>query len=468
MSENRKPLSLVWLRRDLRLHDHAAFFHALAKPGHVQPVFVFDTDILARFSDRADRRLSFIANALIEIDRELRKRGGGLLVLHGGAREVMPKLKSALGAAEIFAAEDYEPAAIARDTKVAPTLVKDQVIFDPREVLKDDGTPYKVFTPYSKAWAARLTPASGAPYEIRDKGRYADHDAICDKAKAAGLRVLDPADGAKGMLEDIGYQSVYLPLWPVPQASERVGAFIAAKVKQYKDKRNMVAEEGTSRLSPYLRFGLVSVRECLQAARSIAGSETWISELIWREFYAMILYHFPESVSKEWNPAYRTLHWRGDTKLLQAWKDGMTGFPLVDAAMRELKTTGWMHNRARMVVASFLTKDLLIDWRLGEEHFAQLLMDYEQASNVGGWQWAASTGTDAQPWFRIFNPILQSEKFDPEGKYIRRYVPELKDVPLEEIHMPGALFKPKEYPAPIVDHSEMRERALTMFKKATC
>lgn len=468
MNANRKPLSIVWLRRDLRLHDHAALFHALAKPGHVQPVFVFDTEVLVRFANPADRRLSFIANALIDIDSQLKKRGGGLLVLHGKASEVMPKLQKALGATEIFAAEDYEPSARERDALVRPTLVKDQVIFDPREVVKEDGTPYKVFTPYSRAWLARLTPTSSAPYIIKDTGRYAEISDMRAQAQAAGLTVLDPGDGAKGMLADIGYQLAYLPLWAVPQASERVAAFVAAKIHYYKDKRDMVAEEGTSRLSPYLRFGLVSVRECLRAAQGMIGAEKWIAELIWREFYAMILYHYPESVRTEWNPAYRgTLAWKHEDELLSAWKEGMTGFPLVDAAMRELKTTGWMHNRARMVVASFLTKDLLLDWRLGEEHFAQLLMDYDQASNVGGWQWAASTGTDSQPWFRIFNPTLQSQKFDPAGKYIKRYVSELKDVPVEEIHAPSDLFRPKNYPAPIVDHSEMREKALAMFKAAS-
>ncbi|MGE3714636.1 MAG: deoxyribodipyrimidine photo-lyase, partial [Alphaproteobacteria bacterium] len=245
----------------------------------------------------------------------------------------------------------------------------------------------------------------------------------------------------------------------------------AGKMGNYANTRDMVGQEGTSQLSPYLRFGLVSVRECVRAAMDAGrnnGTQTWIKELIWREFYAMILFHFPDSAGKEWNEKYRDMHWPGKDAHFKAWQEGKTGYPIVDAAMRQLKELGWMHNRARMIVASFLTKDLHIDWRKGEEHFAQYLMDYEQASNAGGWQWAASTGTDAQPWFRIFNPVLQSRKFDPDGTYIRRYVPELKMVKGDAVHEPakqGELFS--DYCPPVVDHKQAREVALAMYKKAS-
>ncbi len=483
-------LSFVWLRRDLRLDDHAALYHALESPLPVQLVFVFDTEVLKRFPDEGDRRLSFLAQRLCYLEQKLRARGGGLLVLHGRAQEVIPKLVDLFSAAAVHAAEDYEPPAIQRDRVVAAalggrlSLHKDQVIFDPREVVKEDGTPFKVYTPYSKAWLSKASPASYAAFEIRDGGRYANADEIRSRAAQAGLKVLSPADGARQMLAEIGYREVYLPLWPVASVRDRLEAFISAKVAVYATKRDIMADEGTSRLSPYLRFGFISVRQCARAAYEMTlrmgaptvkadanysknGANKWLSELIWREFYAMILYHYPESPHEEWNPVYRgRIEWTRREDWLSSWKEGMTGFPLVDAAMRELKTTGWMHNRARMVVASFLTKDLQTDWRLGEAHFAQLLMDYEMASNVGGWQWAASTGTDAQPYFRIFNPYLQSKKFDPNGAYIRRYVPELAGLSNADIHEPG-LLKPASYPAPMVDHADARDKTLALFKNVS-
>jgi deoxyribodipyrimidine photo-lyase len=481
-------LTLVWLRRDLRLYDHAALHEALAGGGRVQLVFVFDREALSRFASRDDRRLTFLAKRLCYLETKLVQRGGGLLVVHGEASSAIPALANALGAARVVAAEDYEPPAIARDKAVAAALggklalVKDQLVFDPREVVKDDGTPFKVYTPFSKLWIARATPASFAPYDIHDEGRYADVSAMRREAAAAGFEVLEPAAGARSMLAQVGYNEVYLPLWPVAHVRERLSAFVDAKIDRYREKRDLPADEGTSRLSPYLRFGFISVRECARRAYEAArksgaptiksdanysanGANKWLSELIWREFYASILYHYPESAHTEWNPAYRgTLAWSRDEAALAAWKEGKTGYPMVDAAMRELKTTGWMHNRARMIVASFLTKDLQIDWRLGEAHFAQLLMDYDMASNVGGWQWAASTGTDPQPYFRIFNPTLQSQKFDPKGAYIRRYVPELKALPDVDIHEPKGLLRPADYPAPMVDHAKAREKTLRMFK----
>lgn len=461
-------LSVAWLRRDLRLHDHAALFEALAVCEKVQPVFVLDTDVLAAFPNPQDRRLSFIAATLAHMDAQIRQKGGRLLVLHGSAKALIPKLVASLGASALVAAEDYEPQALVRDKAVAQSLcgtcdvrfVKDQLVFSPREVTKPEGAPYKVFTPYSKAWRALSTPASFAPYVMKDQGRYADSAA---KAVQAGFVVLDASD-PPAMLKAAGYEYCADPLWPVDNAQKRLATFIAKAATRYGEMRDMVGVDGTSRLSPYLRFGLVSARECAGAAIGV-GADKWLSELIWREFYAMILFHFPDSVAQEWNPKYRgTLNWSHNEGHLQAWQEGMTGYPMVDAAMRQLKQDGWMHNRARMVVASFLTKHLRIDWRLGEAHFAQLLMDYDMASNVGGWQWAASTGTDAQPYFRVFNPVLQSLKFDPDGAYIHKYVPELHELRGEVLHAPWQQHYKLNYPAPLVDHATARDQALAMFK----
>jgi len=453
-------ISIVWLRRDLRLHDHAALSAALAAPHPIQPVFVFDTKILSRFRKKDDRRLAFIAQQLCALDTELKQRGGRLLVIKGDPSELMPKLAKRFDA-RIFATQDHEPETIERDEMVATqvdlTLVKDHLIFAPDEVLKGDGTPFKVFTPYSKAWLAKLSPSDHGAYAINDKGRYA-------QVMLEGLHVVSLENGAAHVLEQIGYLPGDISEWPVGNAQVILEDFITHKVTAYPDARNIMAKHGTSRISPYLRFGLISIRETLRAAMEHGHAAKWISELIWREFYAMILHHYPESVKMEWSAKFRGIEWSHNERNFNAWCEGRTGYPVVDAAMRELLTTGWMHNRARMIVASFLTKDLQIDWRWGEEHFAQHLMDYELASNVGGWQWCASTGTDAQPWFRIFNPQLQSEKFDPQGDYIRRYVPELAKIKGKSIHAPLPLER-GDYPEPIVDHKKARELTLAMFKK---
>ncbi len=467
--------TIVWLRRDLRLHDHAALHKALRQKQPIQPVFIFDTTILERFTRKDDPRLSFITDALCQIDNRLQQRGGGLLVLKGDPVTIMPTLFKALNASALCAAEDYEPHTQKRDEKVTHDIgsehchfVKDHVIFRPDEVLKDDGTPFKVYTPYSKAWRAKATLSDYGEYAIKDRNAYANIDIMRKAARDAGLEVLTPGSGHKAMLEAVGYDYNPLPEWPVGKAQERLTHFAQYQVRHYKNKRDMLAEDGTSQLSPYLRFGLVSVRECFRAMQGNDGSAKWLSELIWREFYMMILYYAPASHKQEWNEDYRSLPWKQDVRALEQWKAGKTGYPVVDAAMRQLTSIGWMHNRARMIVASFLTKDLHLDWRLGEEHFAQYLMDYEMSSNVGGWQWAASTGTDAQPYFRIFNPLLQSKKFDPDGDYIRTYIPELRDVEGNAIHEPRALdgTRPDAYPEKIVDHKEAREQSLTMFKKA--
>ncbi len=455
-------ISLAWLRRDLRLHDHAAL-HAAAREGAVQPVFVFDTDILAQFPNKDDRRLSFIAATLCRMDAQLRAQGSGMLVLHGAAQGLIPKLAEALQA-KVFAAEDYEPGARMRDASVGKAtslrLVKDQVIFAPTEILRDGVAAYKVFTPYGKAWRAQLSPAQVTPSSVEGI-KFAD---VRARAKAAGFAVLT-LDSPEQLLAQVGYRYKHDDLWTVDDAQTRLMDFAETKARNYKNTRDIMAIEGTSRLSPYLRFGLVSVRECVKAALD-AGADTWLNELIWREFYAMNLFHVPESAVMEWNPKYRgVLEWSHDPAHLKAWQEGRTGYPLVDAAMRQLLEEGWMHNRARMVVASFLTKHLRIDWRLGEAHFAQELMDYDLASNVGGWQWAASTGTDAQPYFRVFNPTLQSERFDAMGDYIRRFVPELAGVDAKRIHEP---HKHKvAYITPIVVHEKARLEAMAMFKRVS-
>lgn len=468
-------ISLVWLRRDLRLHDHVPLSLALAAPQPVQPVFIFDSTILAQFPNPRDRRVGFIARTLVSVHRQLQQRGSGLLVLHGDPVSLIPKLATTLSAAALFSAEDFEPATIARDKAVKSALsdtrfvqAVDHLIHAPYSVLKDDGTPFKVFTPYYKKWRAALGPFASAEARTQDAGRYAEYAVSCKAVTAAGLGLL-PMENAEAMLAAIGYEATQGDLWSVDDASDRLRTFMQARLSAYPTQRDFMAQQGTSRISPYLRFGLVSVRECLREAEAAGMGEKWISELAWREFYAMVLYHWPEVITQEFQPHYRgSLPWAGAGPAWDAFTQGRTGYPVIDAALRELLQTGWMHNRARMIVASFLTKDLLIDWRLGEAFFAQHLMDYELASNNGGWQWAASTGTDAAPYFRVFNPVLQSKKFDASGEYIRSYVPELAVLGNKDIHAPWemGMMAPKSYPAPIVDHQQAKGRVLAAFRAA--
>lgn len=468
------------MRRDLRLHDHAALHAELNQSATVQPIFIFDPAILERFSNPKDRRLSFLAERLCVLHQELQPHGGGMVVLYGNPTEIIPKLTSVLEAERLVAAEDYEPHSQKRDKAVREALgdsvacdfVQDHVVLSPKSVLKDDGGVYRVFTPYSKRWRSALTNHHIAERRVELKNRLPDYAAIARKIDSCdSIKRLKPQDGAKAMLEEIGYETVDLQEWDVDRVDERVKHFITKRLGDYKDRRDTLADDGTSKLSPYLRFGLVSARELYRLAneRPGKGSDGWINELIWREFYQQILFHFPESIEQEFQENYRGMNWPGNEAHLQAWKDAKTGYPVVDAAMRQLRDTGWMHNRARMIVASFFTKDLLLDWRLGEEHFAQYLMDYELASNVGGWQWAASTGTDAQPYFRIFNPELQSKRFDEKAEYIKRYLPELRECDPKDIHAlhrGGCLFKPAGYPDPVVDHKAQKDKAIAMFKQA--
>lgn len=469
-----QPVTLVWFRRDLRLHDHATLATALAEREAILPIFVFDTDILARFTNPADRRLTFIMEALVGMHDQLRKWGGGMLVLHGDAREALPRMAEAVGACRIVSAEDFEPATRARDAEVAGNFngpfvqVLDHLLRSPRQILKEDGTPFKMFTPYYKRWIASLTEMDGGCYEVQAAGRCASIEDARQATRQAGLKLVDLSHGAGHALEQIGYRHVEEPLWKAEIGQELLADFAGRGMSRYAKHRDFMGKRGTSRLGTYLRHGLVSIRECYRTARETDQSATWIKELAWREFYAMILFHWPEVVTQEFQPQYRNaIPWDDSATVKQALEQARTGYPIIDAALREILTTGWMHNRARMIVASFFTKDLLMDWRRGEEFFAQHLMDYELASNNGGWQWSASTGTDAQPYFRVFNPVLQSRKFDPTGEYIRFYLPELKDVPDKFIHWPhGTLCMPAAYWPPIVDHADAKRRAIEMFKSA--
>lgn len=461
--------ALVWFRRDLRDHDHAPLAAALAAAQAVYCVFVFDTAILDQLSDREDRRVEFILGSLRELAAALQARGGGLIVRHGRAAAEIPALAGQLGVDAVYAGRDYEPAAKQRDAEVAAALheqgrqlvlLRDQVIFDGDAVLTQAGKPFSVFTPYKNAWLKRLTVVDYACVE------------------SGGALAAPPPElaGALPELVDLGFATTDLAtLGIVPGmhgAQALWQAFRAGRIARYAQLRDFPAIKGVSYLSVHLRFGTISLRELVREAVA-QGAETWLSELIWRDFYFMILDRFPQVERAAFKPEYDAIAWDDWPEGLAAWQQGRTGYPLVDAAMRQLLHSGWMHNRLRMVVASFLCKDLGIDWRHGEAWFARQLNDFDLAANNGGWQWAASSGCDAQPWFRIFNPVTQSEKFDAEGRFIRRYVPELAKVPDKYLHAPWKLARRdqealgviigRDYPAPIVDHAAAREKTLARY-----
>lgn len=445
----KRKRALVWVRRDLRLQDHAPLAHALSRAEEVAVAFVFDPNILNPL-EKTDRRLSFIHQSLEELDANLKTRGSNLLVRIGDPKTEIPRLAREIGADLVVTGRDYEPYGKERDKavgqRVALETVKDQVIFEGLELTTQSGGAFKVFTPYKKAWLAQL---SAEQWDERQT-----------KGKFVPAKELKSPDWS---LKTLGFTPTHLWLEPGEAAAQKLLKNFRPKMEDYTDARNFPSREGTSGLSLHLRFGTISIRACVRAAlaQKSPGANTWLSELIWRDFYHMILDQNPHVVGHAYRKEYDKIRWPGKDAHFKAWCEGQTGYPIVDAAMRHFNATGWMHNRLRMVVASFLTKDLLVDWRRGEAHFARHLLDYDLAANNGGWQWSASTGCDAQPYFRIFNPYSQSEKFDPEGAFIRAHVPELKNVKGKAIHRPDIAA----YPKPIVDHSAQREKALALFQK---
>ena len=393
-------------------------------------MFIFDTEILNHLEDKADRRVEFIHKTLLQIRNQLEEMGSSLLVLHGNPIELYKKLNPKA----VYTNHDYEPYARKRDEAIKKTLAergiifksfKDQVLFEQDEVTKDDGKPYTVFTPYSRKWKSTLKPFYYQCYPVK---KYKNN-----------FKTTGPTPFPS--LQKIGFTETGFVF---PKRSIRQSV-----IEQYAEQRNFPAVAGTSRLSLHLRFGTVSIRQLVQLA--VRKNETWLNELIWRDFYHMILWHFPHVVREPFKPAYDRIEWRNNPEEFQTWCVGQTGYPIVDAGMRELNTTGFMHNRVRMIVASFLTKHLLIDWRWGEAYFERKLLDFDLAANNGGWQWASGSGCDAAPYFRVFSPARQTEKFDPQKKYIKLWVPE---------------WETENYPRPVVDHAFARERVLKVYKKA--
>ena len=468
--------TLVWFRRDLRDYDHAALYEALKSSEEVFCLFVFDTEILDLLQNKADRRVEFLWESLKELKAALQGHGGDLIVLNGLARELVVEEAQRLGVEAVFSNRDYEPNAVARDVDVAEKLAKnkiafhqfkDQVLFEKDEVLTQQGKPYGVFTPYKNAHLKKLDDVVLQAYPV---DQYLQHLAHHQAPPLPSLA-------------EIGFTNTNLSQMKLPTGmSGGLALFedFKERMQHYQEARNFPAVKGPSYLSVHLRFGTISIRHLARTAKNMggAGAETWLNELIWRDFYFQILYHHPKLASgKAYKAEFDALPFPNDETLFKAWCKGATGYPLIDAAMRQLNQTGYMHNRLRMVVASFLVKDLLIDWRWGERYFAENLIDFDLSANNGGWQWAASTGCDAQPWFRIFNPITQSEKFDGKGKFIRKYVPEIAALSDKEIHAPW-LMTPlrkaelnmelgKNYPAPIVDHATQRNLALELYKNGS-
>lgn len=469
-----------WFRRDLRLNDNLALGAAAQSDAPILPVFILNPAII-QSSRIGLPRLAFMLHALQALDRALQQSGSRLWVGYGDPRVILPRLVQASGASALYYNRDYTPFAQRRDAAVERKLsipiyaYDDALLLPPGAVIKDDGQPYTVFTPFKRKW---LTLPKMEQGDSVGQGQFVAAETVRN-THAEGAVPLPQVP----FLTDLGLSSTLpVPLATEDEAANRLSRFLSARVYAYADGRNALAarssdeaDRGSSFLSPYFRFGLLSPRQAYWGAREAYQAtrkddqresvEMWVSELVWREFYMHILYHFPHVAKGSFRPQYDKLEWRYAPDELQAWKAGMTGFPVVDAAMRHLQAQGWMPNRARMIVASFLAKDLLIDWREGERHFMDWLIDGDPAANNGGWQWSAGTGTDAQPYFRIFNPAAQSLKFDPQGHYIRRWLPELQDVPAKYIHSPWEMpVPPKGYPAPIVDRVMARERTLTAFK----
>jgi len=421
--------TLFWFRRDLRLEDNAGLYHALRENKKVLPLFIFDTQILDSLNTH-DARVEFIHQTLEHLREELHALGTSLLILHGDPVNLFKQLEPAA----VYTNHDFEPYARNRDETVQKTLerksipfrtYKDHVFFEKDEVVKDNGGPYTVFTPYSRKWKARVNDFYRKSYPT--------------KKYFGSFKKIKPLSFPT--LHDLGFKPTGATF------PERV--IRTAIIEKYDQQRDYPAIHGTTRLSVHLRFGTVSIRKLVQIASR--KNQVWLNELIWRDFYAMILWHFPKVQTESFKTEYDRIVWRNNTDDFKRWCEGQTGYPMVDAGMRELNETGFMHNRVRMVTASFLVKHLLIDWRWGEAYFGEKLLDYDLASNNGGWQWAASSGCDAAPYFRVFNPALQAQKFDPNEVYIRKWIPE---------------YATRAYPEPMVDHKAARERVLKAYKTA--
>lgn len=429
------PIAVFWYRRDLRIQDNAGLYHALRSGLPVLPVFIFDKQILDQLDDKADKRVQFIHQQISLLQKQFQQAGSDLLVIYDKPVEAWKQILSDYTVRQVFTNHDYEPAAIERDKQVEHLLAsasipfhtyKDQCIFEKSEVTKDDGSPYTVFTPYSRKWKAKLN-----DFHLRSYPTEKHTDRL--------LNIPGPLPLIS--LEALGFEPADTP-FPGKNVPQQI-------IKSYTENRNFPAIHGTSHLGIHFRFGTISIREKARKARAL--NETFLNELIWRDFYMMILSHFPHVASGAFKKEYDRIRWINDEAAFEAWCVGKTGYPIVDAGMRELNATGFMHNRVRMIVASFLTKHLLTDWRWGEAYFAKKLLDFDLSANNGGWQWAAGCGTDAAPYFRVFNPALQTEKFDRNLEYIKKWVPELLT---------------PEYPKPIVQHEFARKRCLDAYKAA--
>lgn len=467
------PRALVWLRRALRVEDNAVLWQAAQEAEDIVPILVLRSDS-AYHTNSLRRR--FIRSAIADLDAALRARGTCLHIRVGNPEREIPAAASAYGAGAVYAARLYDESGLRRDARVAGGLhrvgarfveVQDRVLRESREIRRGDGGPFRVFTPFKRQW---LASALDLPRPFSDVGNLAP------VPLGAGSLSLDRLPGFDSVVTGQGESD----------ARKRLQKFLRSSVFDYARQRDIPAVDGTSRLSHHLAIGTLSPRQLYWAAaglyqkqdpRGRAGIDTFISELIWREFYYHIAAAFPMVFGSSFREEFRTIEWRNSSSALSRWKTGTTGYPMIDAAMRQLASEGWMHNRARMIVASFLTKDLHLDWRQGEGHFADQLVDLDLASNNGGWQWTAGTGTDASPWFRIFNPVLQGKKFDPDGTYVRHYVPELARVPARFIHEPWRMTRQdqeafgcvigREYPRRIVDHAEERAVTRALYSGAT-
>jgi len=459
--------NIWWIRRDIRLHDNQALTAAVENCDHFVPLFIIEPELM---ENAAPKRRRFLLNALTDLDQQLNNLGSRLILRQGPAHQALQSLVDELDNATIFAHEDFSPFARQRDGTVSQNmelkLLPGVTLRHPSEILKENGEPYIVFTPFKNKWQAGHLPNPAdclpSPENLPP---------LPQKIASQSIPAVEPLEGFPATSQE---------------ARSRLMDFTADGIQHYKSCRDRLDLDGTSQLSPYLRFGLLSAKETISQAQIAylqakvnaqrAEIQTWISELIWREFYTAILYHFPSVMKKPFREIYEQIHWRDAPEDLQAWVEGMTGYPIVDACMRQLKQTGWMHNRGRMITASFLTKDLLINWQKGEAWFMANLVDGDPAANNGGWQWSAGTGTDAAPYFRIFNPVLQGQKFDPEGAYIAQWVPALRRLPSKFRHEPWTINKDEaqrygfhpgqDYPERIVDHSTARQRTLDAYRRA--